>query len=215
MIETKERILDAAERLFAERGYAATSLRSIISAAEVNLAAVHYHFRSKEALLEAVLVRRVEPTNQERLDLLARCEQQAGNGRPDLERVLAAFLTPTFRMACDPSRGGIAFLHLVGRLYTESDLLPNIVISHFGPVLMRFAEALARALPDLPRTELYWRSRLAIGATVQALRETAPPESGSNDWEEVLDRLVLYLSAGFRAPIHEPVGLRSKAQEMS
>ena len=78
MLDTKERILETAERLFAEKGYGAVSLRSIIAAAEVNLAAVHYHFHSKEALLDAVLQRRIEPVNRERLALLEEYERAAG-----------------------------------------------------------------------------------------------------------------------------------------
>ena len=69
--DTKQRILDVAEQMFADQGFAGTSLRSIIAAANVNLAAVHYHFKSKEALLEAVVLRRLGPLNQQRLDLQA------------------------------------------------------------------------------------------------------------------------------------------------
>ena len=105
MNPTKERILDTAERLFAEQGYTATSLRGIIAEAEVNLAAVHYHFHSKEALLEAVILRRSVPANRERLILLDRCEQAAGNRPPSLEQVIEAFVAPTFRMARDPASG--------------------------------------------------------------------------------------------------------------
>ena len=81
MNHTKERILDTAERLFSEHGYSATSLRSIIAGAGVNLAAVHYHFHSKEALLEAVILRRSVPANLERLALLDRFQKEA-NGNP-------------------------------------------------------------------------------------------------------------------------------------
>jgi AcrR family transcriptional regulator len=93
---TQERILDTAERMFADEGYAATSVRKITAKAEVNLAAVHYHFRSKEALLEAVILRRAEPANRERLALLNACELEAGTGQPSLEGVLRAFLKPGF-----------------------------------------------------------------------------------------------------------------------
>src|SRR5208282_530434 len=116
---TKDRILDTAERLFSEQGYAATSLRGIIAAAGVNLAAVHYHFHSKEALLEAVILRRALPANQERLALLDRCEEEAGDGPPALEEIIEAFVAPTFRMALDPAAGGMVFMRLLGRLHAE------------------------------------------------------------------------------------------------
>ncbi|SRR5579885_1477865 len=206
MIQTKDRILDAAERLFAEQGYSATSLRSIIAAAGVNLAAVHYHFHSKESLLEAVILRRAEPANQERLELLERYQAEAGGRPPALEKVLEAFLIPTFRLACDPSRGGNVFVKLMGRLHAESDLLPGIILAHFGPVLMRFSEALNRALPELPASELLWRGRLAMGTAAQVLRDTpqaslSTSEPVSQEWEHTMRRLISYLCAGFRSPV--------------
>src|SRR6185295_9673608 len=112
--DTKQRILDVAERLFAEQGFAGTSLRSIIADAEVNLAAVHYHFRSKEALLEAVLIRRIGPLNEQRLTLL----DQFGK-TPELEEVLTAMFDPTIRMFLGSGEGRI-FGRLVGRLHSET-----------------------------------------------------------------------------------------------
>lgn len=112
MIDTKDKILDAAERAFSENGYTGVSLRSIIGEAGVNLAAVHYHFGSKEGLLKAVILRRVGPVNAERLAMLDACERAAGGGRLEVEKVLEAFLVPTFRMA--RKSGGIASCGLPG-----------------------------------------------------------------------------------------------------
>lgn len=204
---TKERILDAAERLFSKQGYAATSLRSIIADAGVNLAAVHYHFHSKEALLEAVILRRSIPANQERLALLDKCEREAGGRPPALEKVIEAFLAPTFRMARDPASGGMVFMRLLGRIHAEGDMLSRIVLSHFGDALGRFAIAMRRALPDLPPGELYWRLNFAIGALGQALRGGSrdlgliTDLSVASDSEIALEQLVTFLSAGFRAPV--------------
>lgn len=204
---TKERILDTAERLFAERGYWATSLRAIIAAADVNLASVHYHFDSKEALLEAVFLRRAIPTNEERMLLLERCEREADGARPDLRKVIEAFVMPAFQAAHDPSRGGLVYRKLVGRLYAEGDLMPRMISKHFIPLLARFASALARALPELPREELYWRLHFGMGSVSVALRGTPDwdvfqsslDESGDN--EIMLRRLVDFLEAGLRAPV--------------
>jgi len=205
--DTKERILDTAERLFSEQGYAATSLRSIIAAAGVNLAAVHYHFHSKEALLEAVLLRRSVPANRERLALLGQFEKEAGGNPPPLEKVIEAFVAPTLQMSRDPQSGGMGFMHLLGRLHAEGDLLPRILTSQFGDVFQRFDAALRAALPGLPPEELSWRLNLAIGALAQTLRggskdlETIPDLSLSFNSETALERLVAFLSAGFRAPV--------------
>src|SRR5215469_4852174 len=94
MIDTKQKILDAAERLIADQGYAATSLRHIIAEAGVNLAAVHYHFGSKEDLLDQLILDKASPVNAERLRLLERFEAESA-GRPvPVDRVLAAFFDP-------------------------------------------------------------------------------------------------------------------------
>ncbi len=208
MIETRDRILDSAERLFADGGYAGTSLRRIMAEAGVNVAAIHYYFRSKESLLEAVLMRRVEPANEERLVALDRYEEHAPPGKLRVESILEAFLYPTFRMAADPHQGGYTFVRLLGRLQAESDILPQIVVARFGPVLLRFAGALARALPELPQSELFWRARLAMGATSQILRDAPRMKSAMTgeapDWTSMRERLIPFLSAGFRAPFEQP-----------
>src|SRR4029077_13793684 len=96
---TTERILDAAERLFADHGFEGTSIRDIVDTAKVNLAAVHYHFRSKEALLEAVLTRRISLVNDARLQRLDTAEAAAAPRSPSVEEVLRAFIIPTVEFA--------------------------------------------------------------------------------------------------------------------
>src|SRR3989442_4377189 len=113
-LDTKQRILDSAERMFADYGFAGTSLRAIIADAKVNLAAIHYHYRSKEALFDAVILRRLQPINRERLELLDACERSATDGQPTLEQVLEAFLAPVFRVGADPN-GGLTFVRATGR----------------------------------------------------------------------------------------------------
>jgi AcrR family transcriptional regulator len=206
---TKERILDTAERLFAERGYSATSLRSIIAEADVNLASVHYHFHSKEALLEAVFIRRALPANQERLQMLDCCEREAGDNPPPIRKVIEAFVMPAFLAAKDPARGGPVFRRLVGRLYAEGDVMPRLISRHFAPMLLRFATVLSRALPDLPPEELYWRVHFAMGSVAHALRGTGDwkaldgPLHEPGDADLMPHRLVNFLDAAFRAPLEE------------
>src|SRR5438477_6653609 len=105
-VHTKQRILDVAEQMFAEHGFAGASLRQIIGEAGVNLAAVHYHFRSKESLLESVIVRRMAPLNEERLSLLEQVERAAPRGRPTVEDLLNAFLGPPLRLFLKPTGQG-------------------------------------------------------------------------------------------------------------
>lgn len=209
MAPTKARILDSAERLFAEKGYASTSLREVIADAAVNLAAVHYHFHSKEALLDAVVERRCTGLNQDRLEMLARFEREAGGQPVELEQIFEAFLVPAFRMAYEDPDGGAQFARLMGRLYAEGDLLPRIVKNNFGPVLETFAMALKRALPGVAEEDLLWRMHFAIGAVAHTLRggwqlEHLPGGSiATVDWQVTLHRITDFLTAGFRAPIRD------------
>jgi AcrR family transcriptional regulator len=202
---TKERILDAAEKLFATHGFAATSLRNIIADANVNLAAIHYHYKSKEALLDAVLVRRLAPINRERLDRLCSAGPEA-----TLEQILEAFIAPAVRVGADPQRGGKPFVRLMARIISDdSDLLPRVLRQHFGVVIERFTAALHRAVPGLPMPDLYWRMHFTAGAMAHTLRAGRDMEliSGGqcdgSDTDRVIRRLVSFLAAGFRSPAVE------------
>ncbi|WP_109478385.1 TetR/AcrR family transcriptional regulator [Paraburkholderia sp. C35] len=162
--DTKSRILDAAETLFIECGYEAMSLRQITSKAEVNLAAVNYHFGSKEALMHAMLSRRLDLLNQERLKLLDRFDALLGP-RLTCEHVLGAMFIPALRVSRDTRIAGKAFLRLLGRAYTDpSPFIRDFLNAHYASVAERFFEAFQRALPHLPREELGWRLHFAIGA---------------------------------------------------
>ncbi|KAA0089440.1 TetR/AcrR family transcriptional regulator [Paraburkholderia sp. T12-10] len=162
--DTKARILDAAEDIFIECGYEAMSLRQITSRADVNLAAVNYHFGSKEALIHAMLARRLDKLNVERLKLLDRFDTQLGD-RLTCEHVLGAMFIPALRLSRDPRAGGPAFLRLLGRAYTDpSAFIHEFLNGHYADVAERFFDAFQRALPHLPREELGWRLHFAIGA---------------------------------------------------
>jgi len=197
MIETKQKILDAAERLIAEQGYAATSLRHIIAEAGVNLAAIHYHFGSKEELLDEVIVRKAEPMNQERLARLDRVEQQAGSAPPPVKAVLGALLRPMAEMADrDPS-----FVALMGRIIAEG-LLPSIVERHFKEVSYRVLGAVRRSVPQLSDEEFAWRTQFMFGAMAHTMTGANFPasEHRTGDFRGRVERLLTFVTAGFEAP---------------
>src|ERR687891_570366 len=130
---TRERILDAAEQRFAEEGFAGTSLREITSLAGVNVAAVHYHFGSKEELLRAVLSRIVEPVNRERVELLQEAEAAAAPNGPSVEAILEAFIAPDLRVIRDLGERGAVITRFIGRSYTEpTELVRRMVAEQFG-----------------------------------------------------------------------------------
>ena len=206
--DTKQKILDVAEELFAEHGFAGTSLRHIIADAGVNLAAVHYHFRSKESLLEAVIVRRTAPLNEERLALLDKVEREAGRSAASVEEILLAFLGPPIRLILNPSGEGRIFGKLMGRLHSETNVcFLEIAKKHFDVISQRFHAALVRAVPDLPVDDLNWRVHFAMGAMAHTLSFWDRLEAVSHgklktgDPETLIPRLVGFIAAGFRAPV--------------
>ncbi len=211
---TKTRILDAAEDLFVEHGFEAMSMRQITSRAAVNLAAVNYHFGSKEALIHAMLSRRLDQLNQERLRILDRFDAQLGT-HVTCEHVLGAMFIPALNASRDPGRGGRAFLRLIGRAYTDpSSFVRNFLAAHYASVAGRFFDAFQRALPNLPRAELGWRLHFAIGALSGALAG-AETDSLIDDFSQgrtmddvqMIARLSSLIVAALKAPMPDSAEL--------
>jgi AcrR family transcriptional regulator len=208
---TKDKILDAAESLFMEQGFEATSLRSITATAGVNLASVNYHFGSKEELFQAVLTRRLDPMNQERVDLLNRLEHDAAPAALPCDRILSAMFIPALRLARDPERGGKDFLRLLGRAYADpAPFIRRFLAEQYATMIARFKAAFGRALPDLPAKELSWRLHFIMGAlsytlagtdALRLIAELTPAET-RND-EVLLQRLAPFLLAGLQSPLPE------------
>jgi AcrR family transcriptional regulator len=206
---TKERILDAAERLFMEHGFEATSLRTITTAADANLAAVNYHFGSKEELFQTVLTRRLDPMNLERVELLNRLEAAVAPAPLPCDQILLALFSPALRLARNPAQGGENFLRLLGRAYADpAPFIRRFLAEQYAVMIARFKTAFARALPNLPRKELSWRLHFIMGAlsytlagtdALKLIAELNPGET-AND-EILLRRLAPFLLAGLQAPI--------------
>jgi len=203
--ETKQRILDAAERLFAADGVTGTSLRSVIREADVNLAAVHYHFGSKDALVNAVIARHFQPLNRERLRRLDEAEQKAGKKRPPVERVIEAFVAPTMELCADPVRGQI-FMKLIGRLLAEPQyFFGKVVPEQMADVRDRFVAALERAVPGLSAESVAWRMTFTIGAMAYSMRigDSISALSGGRLKEvntaKMTKELVRFTAAGWKA----------------
>jgi AcrR family transcriptional regulator len=171
--DTKSRILDAAEELFMEHGFEATSLRLITTAANVNLAAANYHFGSKEELFQAVLTRRLDPMNQDRMQLLAGYEAAAGSMPLTCEKIISAMFIPALKLARDHEQGGKNFLRLLGRAYADpAPFIREFLSSQYAEMISRFRAAFGRALPHVPREELSWRLHFVMGALSYTLAGT-------------------------------------------
>jgi len=165
---TKQRILDSAEALFARHGFAGASLRQVTASANVNLAAVNYHFGSKENLINEVFRRRLDDLNSQRQQAL-----QAVTARPGytLEDVLDAFVRPALALSQD-NKGGAGFVRVLARAYAEhNEQLRKFLHDNYGPALKEFAAAFARLLPHLDKQELYWRLDIVSGALTYAMAD--------------------------------------------
>ena len=203
---TKDRLLDVAERLFAERGFPATSLRDITSEARVNVASVNYHFGSKESLLGAVLERRLRPINERRLTLLDAIETAAADHHPDLEEVLRAFLAPPFHKQQEWGERGQNFLHLMGRVHSEvNDEFRASFLQQFETVRNRFAAALQRALPHLGPTDIAWRMLFLVGSMAFTMMWgdslVSIDQRAARDPEDILESLIQYAAAGMASAV--------------
>ena len=199
----RQRLMDASEQLFAEHGWNAVSIRSIVAAADVNLAALHYHFGSKEQLLSEIFAARAKPIAEERVRLLSEIDLDSA---PSLERILEAFLRPALIIGSDVRSGGRAFVKLRARLATEPETVSRRILAKaFDESSGAFLDAIARALPDIPRAELEWRFHFMLGAMFYTMADAGRIQSLTDGRcdpgrvEEALARIVPFLAAGFRS----------------
>ncbi len=205
-IDTKTAILDAAENLFVEQGFEGASLRSVTTSAEVNIAAIHYHFGSKDALIKAVLERRLSPINQERLERLDALETAGVPSELSLEDILRALFEPALRM-CGIGQGGNNHIaRLIGRIFSEpSHSLQAFLKERFHEVFERYTAALRSVLPDLPDVDFFWRVHFMMGAMCHTLCDQERPRLLSGGicnphcFEETSEQLIVFVAGGLRA----------------
>ena len=202
---TRDRLLDAAEQLFAEHGFADASLRQITALAEANVASVNYHFGAKEDLYEAVFLRRIRPMNLERtrrLDALANAAEP-----PELATVLDILLAPIVELATSRLPQRHPFVRLMSRnLIEPPPFMAAVVSRELGPMLQRVFPLLRRAVPHLDGPALQFRLRLLMGATNMTYAAAAFPALGREDVvhrlnpREQLDHFIVAAEAMLRAP---------------
>jgi len=217
--ETRTRILDAAEELFMQHGFEATSMRQLTAQAGANLAAVNYHFGSKDALIEAVFRRRLDAMNASRIAELDRMEKDNA-GRPLSPRqIIGAFVGVSLRMVEDSKSGGRNFIRLLGRTYSDPQKQIRALIGQlYAPAMERFKTAFERALPQMPRDELIWRMHFMFGTlaytlaatdTVQLIAGCKPEDRYDAALLEA--RLTAFLQAGLLAPLHDAADQKKAA----
>ena len=198
---TKDRILHAAEELFALQGFATTSLRQVTSRADVNIAAVNYHFGSKENLVNELFRRRMEEMSKQRLAALHQATETAPS---QLDAILAAFVEPALAMAQDRHGGG-AFIRVIARAYAESnDSLRKFLSDQHGHVLREFAKAISTCVDGLSKEELYWRLDFLSGSLTYAMADFGLIKrpsgvSEATHRQRAAKALIRFAAAGFQA----------------
>jgi AcrR family transcriptional regulator len=215
--DSRDRILDAAERLFASRGIRGTTLREIAAAARANTGSIYFHFKTKGELTREVFRRRLGPLDAERLARLDACEREAAPDPPALTEILEALIAPLARLTRGGDGGGLHFLGVLGRTYSEPD--PEVIRMlqrDHGHTLERFRASLARALPQLPAEALRLRFHFALGSVAHTLgsdvtwRMLSGRRPAASAWQRVLDELLPFLVAGFQAPLETGSALRRR-----
>ena len=203
---TRERVLRSAETLFAERGFEIVSLRDITGAADANVAAVNYHFGSKEKLIDAVIERHVVPINEERVELLNRFEAKWVESPLPVDKVLKAFLWPMLRHITSGEMSEELFGKFMGRLIGERGYrLPESVRPLFRMMAARFTSALRRAVPQLSEEEALWRMHFSFGVMANTLthgdtlREISGGRAGNPSIEKIFEEIIEFCAAGIEA----------------
>ena len=217
--ETRTRILDAAEELFMQHGFEGTSMRQLTAQAGANLAAVNYHFGSKDALIEAVFRRRLDPMNAMRIADLDRMEKESGGKPLSPEAIIRAFVGASLRMIEDTKEGGRNFSRLLGRTYTDPQKqIRSLIGQLYAPAMARYKAAFERALPQMPAEELVWRMHFMFGTlaytlaatdTVQLIAGCKPEDRYDASLLEA--RLTAFLLAGLMAPLHGAADVKKAA----
>ena len=215
--DTKRRILDAAESLMGDKGFTSTSMRDITAAAKVNLASVNYHFGSKEALLAAVLERRLQPINEQRLEFLDALELENSDSKIRHQDIVRAFVSPPFKQQQQWGGNSETFLRLLGRLHSETnEEFRQVFMSEYELVYQRFAVALQRSLPHLTNTNLPWRMLFMVGSmafTMSWGQSMMLRKDNSSTPSDVLNELIEFTCAGLAAPVVTVVSNPQHLQE--
>jgi len=207
---TRQKILDTAEILFAERGFHSVSVRDITTAAGVDVALINYHFGSKQLLFETVFMRRAEVLNAERLRRLEAAVQRAKPRAPKVEDIIDAFTHPLLDRSARGGPGWKAYFALIAQVNNSTEFGGLMMTRYFDPVVHAFIAALRRAFPGCDDRELYWSYHFLSGALTLTFAETGRIDNlsqgacRSNDLDSVHQRLVPYVAAGFRALCSKP-----------
>ncbi len=202
---TRERILNAAEKLFAEKGFEGVSVRQIMSAAEADVSLAYYHFKSKRDLFDQVMLRRADFLNEIRYAALDEVVANHPDGNPPLEEIMDAGISPVLNLLLDRHEEWKHYLQIVARINSSPLVGGELMTRYFDPLILNFIDKIRLSLPDCDDEELFWSYHFLSGALTLTLAETGRIDnlSGglcrSSDIAAIRERMPRFLAAGFRA----------------
>jgi AcrR family transcriptional regulator len=218
---TKQKILDAAEKLFARKGFHGVSIRDITAVAGVDVALVNYHFGPKKDLLAAVIERRAQVLNDERLHMLDEARRKAAPGPVSIEAVINAFTYPLNNRSARGGPGWKSYFALIAQINNSPEWGGVMMSQHYDHVVHVFIDALRGALPGCSDRELYWAYHFLSGALTLTFAETRRVDnlSGglckSTDLDAVHERLVPFCAAGFVALCQREAAIKKRRRRQS
>jgi AcrR family transcriptional regulator len=204
MVSKKERILDAAEQLFAQRGYDGVTLRQIAARAGVDVALANYHIGNKRELFETVFVRRAELLNKSRAEALSMCERTAGTAGPSVEQIIEAFLRPLEMAQETGDEGWQNYLALVAYVNNSPVWGKQMMSKYFDKLIKRFIKALKKSLPGATDKQLFWCYNYLSGALTLTFAQTGRIDKlsrgvcKSSDFQSAYDHMIPFIAGGFR-----------------
>lgn len=203
--KTRDRILDAAEALFAQRGFEGVSVRQIMRRADADVSLAYYHFDSKQDLFDQVMLRRAETLNSLRLDALDAVERRHSDDAPSVEEIIGAFTNPLLELLASEHEAWKHYFQLIAQINSSTEWGGELMTRYFDPLVSRFIDALRKALPGCTEEDLYWSYHFLSGALTLTFAETGRIDnlSGgvcrSSDMQSIAERMPAFLAAGFRA----------------
>jgi AcrR family transcriptional regulator len=202
---SKRKLLDAAEQLFAEKGFEAVSVRDITQLAKANVAAVNYHFGSRDLLLTMVMTRYMTPVNEERIARLDALERKWSGKSVPLEEIIDALVRPLVTQVRKSELSERLFYKLMGRTFAQQgDGMPPQIEEQLRQVVQRFTKAFAKALPTVAPDDLSWRIHFMVGGMIhmlthqEILLRLTQGVSGAPQMEATLSRFARFAAAGMR-----------------
>jgi AcrR family transcriptional regulator len=219
--ESKRRLLDAAELLFAERGFEAVSVRDITQHAKANVAAINYHFGTRDGLIALIVTRYLTPVNEERLARLDVLERKGPGKALPVEEIINAFVRPLVGIVRKSDLSEHQYCKLLGRIFAMQGAgLPQAMEDPMRQLSERFTRALGKALPAVAPEDLVWRMHFVVGALIhmlmneEMLQRLTSGASGAPTMEATLGRFIRFAAAGLREGMESEPAVKKGPQAM-